>query len=258
MIFGCAEYLLLCGLLCSRGEQGLLSNCGVWTSHCSGFSSCGALALGGWSSSCSSWALEHRLINCDTQVGCSVACSGVKLSSPALLGGFFITELPGKPKPYFFFFFLIAQQHGSELWAWLSWVLCVPNEVFNLGYFLRWLSHLKSWLGGDPLPSSLKSLLSGFPSSWAAGLKASVSPCLSTRGFLWFSVTWVSLQASLQQVACRVRERRHNNTVRSMSKTEDRHLLPNLGSDISSARFSLLETSTMSIYTQRENVSQGH
>ena len=156
------------------------------------------------------------------------------------------------------FFFLIAQQHGSELWAWLSWVLCVPNEVFNLGYFLRWLSHLKSWLGGDPLPSSLKSLLSGFPSSWAAGLKASVSPCLSTRGFLWFSVTWVSLQASLQQVACRVRERRHNNTVRSMSKTEDRHLLPNLGSDIPSARFSLLETSTMSIYTQRENVSQGH
>lgn len=43
-----------------------------------------------------------------------------------------------------------------------------------------------------------------------------------------------------------------------MSKTEDRHLLPNLGSDVPSARFSLLETSTMSIYTQRERVSQGH
>lgn len=28
------------------GEWGLLSGSGSWTSHCSGFSSCGALALG--------------------------------------------------------------------------------------------------------------------------------------------------------------------------------------------------------------------
>ena len=187
--------------------------------------------------------------------GCSASCSGIKLLSPALAGGFLITELPGKPKQFFFFF---PQHHGSELWAWLSWVLCVPNDSFNLGYCLRLPSLLKSWLGGDPLPSSLKWLLSGFPSSWAAGLKASVSPRLLTRGFLWFSVTWASPLASLQQVACTVRERKYNSTRGSMSKTEDRHLLPNHRSDIPSSIFSLLETSVMSIYTQRGRVSQGH
>ena len=37
-VFGCAEPLLLCGLCSGRGEQGLLSSCGVWTSHWGGFS----------------------------------------------------------------------------------------------------------------------------------------------------------------------------------------------------------------------------
>ena len=35
--FGCAVFLLLCGLFCSRG---------AWASHCHGFLCCGAWALG--------------------------------------------------------------------------------------------------------------------------------------------------------------------------------------------------------------------
>jgi len=41
-IFGCAEPLLLNGLLSSFDEQGLLSICSVWASHCGGFSCCRA------------------------------------------------------------------------------------------------------------------------------------------------------------------------------------------------------------------------
>ena len=45
-IFGCAGSLLLCGLFSSCSKQGLVSSCGLQTSHCSGFSCCGAQALG--------------------------------------------------------------------------------------------------------------------------------------------------------------------------------------------------------------------
>ena len=49
--------------------------CGVWASHCCGFSCCGARALGMQASvvvarglsSCGLWALERRLSNCGTQ-----------------------------------------------------------------------------------------------------------------------------------------------------------------------------------------------
>ena len=34
----------------SYNELGLISSCGVWASHCSGFSCCRAQALGEWSS----------------------------------------------------------------------------------------------------------------------------------------------------------------------------------------------------------------
>ena len=45
-IFGCAGSSLLCGLFSHCGEQGLPSSCGVWGSHCGGFSCCGAWSLG--------------------------------------------------------------------------------------------------------------------------------------------------------------------------------------------------------------------
>ena len=57
---------LLHRLFSSCGEQRLLSSCGAWTSHCSGFSCRGALRLYsvGASVVASSGALEHRLSNC--------------------------------------------------------------------------------------------------------------------------------------------------------------------------------------------------
>ena len=60
--FECAGSLLLRGLFSSCREQGLLCSCRVLTSHCGGFSGCGAWALKytGFSP-CSSRALEHRL-----------------------------------------------------------------------------------------------------------------------------------------------------------------------------------------------------
>ena len=66
-IFGCAGLSLLCGLSLVAG--GLLSSCGVWASHCGGFSCCAARALGIQApgvaafglSSCGYPALEHRL-----------------------------------------------------------------------------------------------------------------------------------------------------------------------------------------------------
>ena len=75
-LFGCAKSLLLLGHFSSCGKQGLLSSCGARASHCSGFSCCRAWAQGVWASvvaapglsSCSSWALEHRLTSCGTWV----------------------------------------------------------------------------------------------------------------------------------------------------------------------------------------------
>ena len=58
----------------SCGKQGLLC-CGAWASHFSGFSCCGARALGVQASvvvahrlsSCASWTLECRLSSCGAQ-----------------------------------------------------------------------------------------------------------------------------------------------------------------------------------------------
>ena len=47
-------------------------------------------------SSCGSQVLEHRLISCDPQFSCCVACEKFLDQSFALVGGFFTTEPPGK------------------------------------------------------------------------------------------------------------------------------------------------------------------
>lgn len=82
--------------------------CNARASHCGGFSRrAWALGLSGFSScvnglgSCGSQALEHRLNTWGAQA--QLLCgmwdlpgSGIKLASPALTGGFFTPELPGK------------------------------------------------------------------------------------------------------------------------------------------------------------------
>ena len=72
LIFGCVGSLLLhAGFLCLQ-RAGSTFRCGTRASPCSGFSCCGAWALGSWASvvaarrlsSCGSWYLEHRLSSC--------------------------------------------------------------------------------------------------------------------------------------------------------------------------------------------------
>ena len=95
--------MFLHGLFSSCGEQGLLSSCGAWASHCGGFSCCGARILECTGcSSCGPWALEHRLNSCGTQSLLlqgmwDLPGSGIEPVFPALAGRFFSTEPPGKP-----------------------------------------------------------------------------------------------------------------------------------------------------------------
>ena len=70
----CWVFVAACGpsLVAASGGYSLLQ---CATSHCSGFSCCGARALGTWASvvvahglsSCGLWALERRLSSCGTQ-----------------------------------------------------------------------------------------------------------------------------------------------------------------------------------------------
>ena len=113
-VFGYAEFLLLLGHFASS-ELGLLSSHGARARHRSGFSCCRALAIGrvGFGSF-SSQALQHSLRSCGTQaqvhawalkhVGSSTGRSGIELVWPVLTGNFFITEPPGKPLCFVFFF----------------------------------------------------------------------------------------------------------------------------------------------------------
>ena len=85
-IFGCAGSSLLCGFFSSCLELELLSSGGTRASHRGGFS---CLGPGG------SRAVAHML-------SCSMARGifpdrEIKPTSPALAGGFFTTELLGKP-----------------------------------------------------------------------------------------------------------------------------------------------------------------
>ena len=84
--------------------------CGAQTSHCGGFSCCGAQALGAWASvaaahklsSCGSRALEHRLSSCGARPQLlhgmwDLPRPGLEPVSPALAGRFLTTAPPGKP-----------------------------------------------------------------------------------------------------------------------------------------------------------------
>ena len=96
-------------------RAGATLHCDARASHCSGFSCCGARALGAQASvavaqglsSCGSWALERRLSSCGTRASLlhgmwDLPGPGLEPMSPALAGGFLTTEPPGKsPHVYF-------------------------------------------------------------------------------------------------------------------------------------------------------------
>ena len=89
--------------------MGATLRCGAWGPHYSGFSCCGAWALGMWASvvvahglsSCGSQAVERRLSSCGTRA--LLLCGmwdlprpGLDPASSALEGGFPTTAPPGK------------------------------------------------------------------------------------------------------------------------------------------------------------------
>ena len=95
-------WLFVTTLFSSCGGKGLLSGNGTRASLCSGFSCCRAQALGcvGFSS-WGSQALKHRLKSYCMWASLlhgirGLPRSGIEPVSPALAGGFFTTESPGK------------------------------------------------------------------------------------------------------------------------------------------------------------------
>ena len=93
------------------GRVGATLLCGVRASHCSGFSCCGARALGTQASvvvarglsSCGGRALEHSLSSCGTRASLvrgmwDLPRPGLEPMSPALAGRFLTIVPPGKSK----------------------------------------------------------------------------------------------------------------------------------------------------------------
>ena len=80
-------------------EQGLLSSCGVQASHCGGFSSCRAQALGTQASVGVAQGLRHDPWHVES------SCIRDRKASPALAGGFLSTAPRGKSQSMVCFFF---------------------------------------------------------------------------------------------------------------------------------------------------------
>ena len=114
-LFGCIGSSLLHACFLQLWRAGTTLRCGVWASHCGGFSCCGTQALGMWASvvvacrlsSCGSRALECRLSSCGTWAQLlrsmwDLPGPGMEPMSPALPGGFLTTVPPGKSRLYIF------------------------------------------------------------------------------------------------------------------------------------------------------------
>ena len=108
-LFGCVGSSLLHMGFLQLHRAGATLRCGARASHCSGFSCCGARALGAQASvvvahglsSCGSWGLERRLSSCCSRAQLlrsmwDLPRPGLEPVSPALADGFLTTALPGK------------------------------------------------------------------------------------------------------------------------------------------------------------------
>ena len=115
-------FVAACGLSLVA-VSGAILPCGAWASHCSGFSCCGAQALGLRASvvvarglsCCGLWALECRLSSCGAWA--YLLCGmwdlpgpGLKPVSPALAGGFLTTA----PKKSGFIYSRILEKYVQQ------------------------------------------------------------------------------------------------------------------------------------------------
>ena len=115
LFFGCVGSFVAAhghSLVAARGAL----HCGVQSSHCGGFSCCGAQVLSRWASvvvacrlsNCGSRALERRLNSCGTRAYLlhgmwDLPGPGLEPMSPALAGGFLTTVPPGKSSRVYIF-----------------------------------------------------------------------------------------------------------------------------------------------------------
>ena len=83
-------------------------------------------------SSCSSWALEHRLNSCGAQAQVLLSMyglpgPGIKPVSPVLAGRFFTTEPPGKPHPFILNYTISSPEPALNLCRLLTKRKCFNN-----------------------------------------------------------------------------------------------------------------------------------
>ena len=122
--FGCVGSSLLRVGFLQLQQAGATLRCGAQASHSSGFSCCGAWALGRRASvvaarglsSCGSQALQHRLSSCGERAQLlrgmwDLPGPGLKPMSPALASGFLTTAPPGK-SPHSFFLIHTHKEHA--------------------------------------------------------------------------------------------------------------------------------------------------
>ena len=169
-IFSCAGISLLIRLFSSCGKRGLLFSCGVWASHCGGFS--GFLEPGLWGTQpqqvqlpgsraqAQSWRMGLVALQ---NVGSSRA--GTEPVSLALAGGCFTTEPPGRPYGWdflivksrlfvlFCFFILqrtdentVMDQHELKNW---QLVICVRTATSTWQRIFRGYSGLSDSKASD-------------------------------------------------------------------------------------------------------------
>ena len=162
-------------------HAGATLHCGVWASHCSGFSCCRAWALGAWVSvvvahrlsSCGSRALEYRLSSCGTRAlflhsMWDLPGPGLEPMSLALAGGFLTTAPPGKSlHSYLFIYSFFHSFIHSFMLRWVFVAVCGFSPAAASGGYssLRCVGFSLQWL----LLLSMGSRHSGFSScgTWA-------------------------------------------------------------------------------------------
>ena len=111
----------------SCGKRGLLSSCGSWSSHCSGFSCCGLQSLG----CAGSVAVTNRL-------SCSLACGifpdqGSNLF-PCTGRCILNTQPPRKTKDSYFYMILLSKGPSCQIFGCLSMCITLLSRKQSSAY----------------------------------------------------------------------------------------------------------------------------
>ena len=139
----------------SLQRAGATLRCGVQAFYCSGFSCCGAWALGTRASvvvahrlrGCGLRALERRLSSCGARAQLlhsmwDLPGPGLEPVSAALAGRFLTTVPPGKPWSFFSFFFFKLKFSQFTMFQVYSKVFQVYSKVIQLYIYIHIHTHI--------------------------------------------------------------------------------------------------------------------